>query len=64
LDESFLTKLGVVPLMNELVALLCDNKQTIAQAKEPRSHQKTKHYCRNITFLDNLLNVEMLSYKR
>jgi hypothetical protein len=32
--------LGVVPSASNLVDLYCDNSGAIAQAKEPRSHQK------------------------
>ncbi|OIT19141.1 hypothetical protein A4A49_57918, partial [Nicotiana attenuata] len=40
---KFLTELGVVPSIEGAVPLLCDNIGAIAQAKEPRSHQKSKH---------------------
>ncbi|KAI5317447.1 hypothetical protein L3X38_037154 [Prunus dulcis] len=33
----------VVPTIALLVALYCDNNGAIAQAKEPRSHQNSKH---------------------
>ena len=41
--KKFIFELGVVPSIEELVPLLCDNNGAIAQAKEPRSHQKSKH---------------------
>ena len=44
--KKFITKLGVVPSISELILLLCDNNGAIAQAKEPRSHQKSKHILR------------------
>ena len=41
--KKFIFELGVVPSIEESIPLLCDNNGTIAQAKEPRSHQKSKH---------------------
>ncbi|XP_070001953.1 secreted RxLR effector protein 161-like [Nicotiana sylvestris] len=41
--KKFLIKLCVVPSIESVVLLLCDNTGAIAQAKEPRSHQKSKH---------------------
>ncbi|PKI58366.1 hypothetical protein CRG98_021241 [Punica granatum] len=37
------TELGVVPSISSSVELYFDNTGAIAQAKEPRSHQKSKH---------------------
>ena len=41
--KKFIFELGGFPSIEESVPLLCDNNETIAQAKEPRSHQKSKH---------------------
>ena len=41
--RKFVLKLGVVPSASSPVDLYCDNSGAIAQAKEPRSHQKSKH---------------------
>ncbi|VFQ85135.1 unnamed protein product [Cuscuta campestris] len=41
--KKFISELGVVPSINDPIPLFCDNTGAIAQAKEPRSHQKTKH---------------------
>jgi len=41
--KKFVTELGVVPSIESPVSLYCDNNGAIAQAKEPRSHQKSKH---------------------
>ncbi|VFQ80987.1 unnamed protein product [Cuscuta campestris] len=41
--KNFITELGVVPSIKNPIPLFCDNNGAIAQAKEPRSHQKTKH---------------------
>ncbi|VFQ80948.1 unnamed protein product [Cuscuta campestris] len=44
--KKFITELGVVPSINDPILLFCNNTRAIAQAKEPRSHQKTKHIVR------------------
>ena len=41
--KNFISELGVVPSAFEAMELYCDNNGAIAQAKEPRSHQKNKH---------------------
>ena len=44
--RKFITELGVVPSIADPIDLYCDNNGVIAQAKEPRSHQQTKHILR------------------
>ena len=44
--KKFITKLGVVSRIEQLVPLYCDNTGIVAQAKEPRSHYKSKHILR------------------
>ncbi|XP_031392392.1 secreted RxLR effector protein 161-like [Punica granatum] len=41
--RKFVTELGIVPSISSPVELYYDNTGAIAQAKEPRSHQKSKH---------------------
>ena len=41
--RKFVSELGVVPSIESAVPLFCDNNGAIALAKEPRSHQKSKH---------------------
>jgi hypothetical protein len=41
--RDFITLLGVVPDSANPLDLYCDNSGAIAQAKEPRHHQKSKH---------------------
>ncbi|PKI58225.1 hypothetical protein CRG98_021396 [Punica granatum] len=41
--RKFVTELYVVPSISSPVELYCDNTRAIAQAKEPISHQKSKH---------------------
>ena len=44
--KTFITELGVVPSALGPMEIYCDNNGAIAQAKEPRSHQKNKHVSR------------------
>ena len=48
--RKFISELGVVPEVGPL-DLYCDNNGAIAQAKEPRSHQKSKHILRRFHFI-------------
>ena len=41
--RRFLIDLGVFPKASSPLNLHCDNNGAIAQAKEPRNHQKSKH---------------------
>ncbi|KAI9118828.1 hypothetical protein K1719_010273 [Acacia pycnantha] len=41
--SKFINELGVTPTISNPIDLLCDNSDTIAQTKEPRSHQRTNH---------------------
>ena len=43
LIRKFLIELGVFPNASSPLDLYCDNSGSIAQAKEPRNHQKSKH---------------------
>ena len=41
--KKFLEEVGAVPSAMNPMALYCDNSGVVAQAKEPRSHMKTRH---------------------
>ncbi|KAK8600538.1 hypothetical protein V6N12_050391 [Hibiscus sabdariffa] len=41
--KKFISELGVVHSISDVVGLYCDNNGAIAQAKEPRSHHGPKH---------------------
>ena len=41
--KKFVTELGVVPSAEDPMDIYCDNSGAVAQAREPRSHQKSKH---------------------
>ena len=44
--KSFITGLGVSDNPSDPVCLYCDNTGAIAQAKEPRAHNRSKHVLR------------------
>ena len=44
--KKFITNLEVVPSITNPVDIYCDNNGAIAQEKEPRSHQRSKHILR------------------
>ena len=46
--RKFITGLGVVPSILDLIEHHCDNNGAIAQAKEPRSHQKIQTHTQEI----------------
>lgn len=45
----------MVPSVKESVPLLCDNTGVIAQAKEPRAHQKSKHILRKFLLIREIV---------
>ncbi|VFQ83182.1 unnamed protein product [Cuscuta campestris] len=54
--KKFITELGVVPSINDPISLFCDNTGVIAQEKEPRSHQKTKHIVRRYHIIREIVD--------
>ena len=54
--KKFITKPGVVPSIVHLILLYCDNNGAIAQAKESRSHQRSKHVLRRYHFIREIIS--------
>ncbi|KAL1188988.1 Retrovirus-related Pol polyprotein from transposon TNT 1-94 [Cardamine amara subsp. amara] len=54
--KKFMSELGVIPSVSEPVVLYCDNNGVIAQAKEPRSHQKSKHIERRYHLIRDIID--------
>ncbi|GAA0147771.1 hypothetical protein LIER_07391 [Lithospermum erythrorhizon] len=54
--KKFVIELGIVPSIEGPVELLSDNTRTIAQAKEPRAHHKSKHVPRKYHLIRDMLN--------
>ena len=53
--KKLIIDLGVVPTISDPIPLLCDNNGAIAQAKEPRSHQKSKHILRRFHLIREIV---------
>ena len=54
--RSFLAGLDVIPNPSSPVSLFCDNTGAIAQAKEPRSHNKSKHILRRYHLIREIID--------
>ncbi|KAL4272426.1 hypothetical protein GQ457_13G015890 [Hibiscus cannabinus] len=54
--KKFRTRLGVIPSISDAVDLYCDNNGAIAQAKEPRSHQRSKHILRRFHLIREIID--------
>ena len=54
--KKFISALGVVPSIADPVDLYCDNNGAIAQAKEPRSHQRSKHILRRYHLIREIID--------
>jgi len=53
--RKFIGELGVVPSVASPITLFCDNTGAIAQAKEPKSHNRSKHVSRKYHILRELV---------
>ncbi|KAL0405797.1 UNVERIFIED_CONTAM: hypothetical protein Slati_3893600 [Sesamum latifolium] len=54
--KNYILELGVVPSIAEPVVIFCDNNGAIAQAKEPRSHHRSKHIFRRYHLLREMVS--------
>ncbi|KAK8685894.1 hypothetical protein V6N13_124926 [Hibiscus sabdariffa] len=54
--KEFISELGVIPSISDAVDLYCDNNGAIAQAKEPRSHQRSKHILRRFHLIREIID--------
>ena len=57
MDQKFVFKLGVVPSITNPVDVYCDNNGAIAQANEPRSHQRSKHILRRFHLIHEIIEI-------
>ena len=53
--KNFVFRLGVVPSITNPVDVYYDNNGAIAQAKEPRSHQRSKHILRRFHLIREII---------
>ncbi|KAA0055518.1 gag/pol protein [Cucumis melo var. makuwa] len=56
--RKFLYDLEVVPNMNLLITLYCDNTGTVANSKEPHSHKRGKHIERKYNLIREIVQRE------
>ncbi|KAL0463321.1 UNVERIFIED_CONTAM: Retrovirus-related Pol polyprotein from transposon RE2 [Sesamum latifolium] len=54
--KNYIQELGVVPSIAEPVVIFYDNNGDIAQAKEPRSHHRSKHILRRYHLLREMVS--------
>ena len=55
LIRKFIVELGVVSSIVDLIPLYCDNNGVITQAKEPLSHQRSKHVLRRYRLIREII---------
>lgn len=55
LMKKFIADLDVVPSIRRPIEILCDNNGAIALAKEPRSHQSTRHILRKFHYIREIM---------
>ncbi|KAL0292850.1 UNVERIFIED_CONTAM: Retrovirus-related Pol polyprotein from transposon TNT 1-94 [Sesamum radiatum] len=53
--KNYIQELGVVSSIAEPVVIFCDNNGAIAQAKEPRSHHRSKHILKRYHLLREMV---------
>ncbi|KAL0334060.1 UNVERIFIED_CONTAM: hypothetical protein Sangu_1562200 [Sesamum angustifolium] len=54
--KNYIQKLGMIPSIVKPVVIFCDNNGVIAQAKEPRSHYRSKHILRYYQLLREMVS--------
>ncbi|KAL0324647.1 UNVERIFIED_CONTAM: hypothetical protein Scaly_2431800 [Sesamum calycinum] len=60
--KNYIQELDVVPSISQSVVIFCDNNGAISQAKEPRSHHRSKYILRRYHLLTDMVgrgNVRM-----
>ena len=54
--KKFITELRVAPSLDGSVLLYCDGTGAIAQAKEPKAHQRMKHILRRFHLVREIVD--------
>jgi len=62
--KKFIDELGVVPSIQDPLEIFCDNEGAIALAKEPRSHQRTRHIHRRFNYIVMKLEVVIFVFAK
>ncbi|KAD4385276.1 hypothetical protein E3N88_25444 [Mikania micrantha] len=53
--KKFIADLDMVPSIRKPIEIFCDNTGAIAQAKEPRSHHKSRHILRKFHYIREIV---------
>ena len=62
--KKFINELGVVPSIVDPIPLYCDNNGAIAQVKEPRFHQRSKHVLRRYHLIREIIGRQDVKIER
>ena len=62
--RNFIIELDVVPSVRDPLELYCDNTGAVAQAKEPRAHQKSKHVDRKYHLIRHFIEEGYLKIRK
>ena len=62
--KKFLAELEIIPTIIHPVPLYCDNNGAIALAKEPRSHQKSRHILRKYHLIREIVDRQDIKIER
>ena len=54
--RKFIQELEVVPSIESPITIYCDNNGAIANAVEPRAHQRTKHIARKYHLICDIIH--------
>ena len=54
--KKFIIELRIAPSLDGLVLLYCDSTGAIAQVKEPKAHQRTKHILRHFHLIQEIVD--------
>ena len=54
--QKFISELGVTPFIDDPILLYCDSSSAIAQAKESKSHHRTKHVLHRYHLMREIMN--------
>ena len=53
---KFIQELEVVPSIKSPITIYCDNSRVVANAVEPRAHQRTKHIARKYHLIRDIIH--------
>ena len=54
--RKFIQELEVVPSIESTITIYCDNSGAVANAIEPRAHQRTKHITRKYHLIRDIIH--------